>query len=163
MREKKIRFNVLIFSRELTWLVQFIPIPCATYRTDWLSNPCILPMIDQQKLVKECLNGKREAQRQLYEQYAGSMLAVCYRYTKSVTDAEDILQEGFIKVYTHLHQYRFNGELGAWIRRIMVNTSINYLKKHSRYQSELSFTDLPMHPVFLKILNCAWKLKNWRT
>lgn len=86
-------------------------------------------MIDQQKLVKDCLKGKREAQRQLYEQFAGSMLAVCYRYTKSVVDAEDILQEGSIKVYTHLHQYKFNGELGAWIRRIMVNTAINYLKK----------------------------------
>ncbi|MEJ7740844.1 MAG: RNA polymerase sigma factor [Chitinophagaceae bacterium] len=107
-------------------------------------------MIDQQKLVKDCLKGKREAQRQLYEQFAGSMLAVCYRYTKSVVDAEDILQEGSIKVYTHLHQYKFNGELGAWIRRIMVNTAINYLKKNSRYQSELSFNDLPMHPVFFE-------------
>lgn len=104
-------------------------------------------MIDQQVLVKECLKGKRVSQRKLYDQFAGQMLAVCYRYTKSVADAEDVLQEGFIKVFSNLHQYKGEGELGAWIRRIMVNTSINYLKKNSRYQSELSFSDMPMHPV----------------
>jgi RNA polymerase sigma-70 factor (ECF subfamily) len=50
-------------------------------------------------------------------------------------------------VFTHLDQFKADGELGAWIRRIMVNTAINYLKKHSRYQAELSFSELPMHPV----------------
>jgi RNA polymerase sigma factor (sigma-70 family) len=104
-------------------------------------------MTDTDKLVKDCIKGKREAQKLLYEQYAEVMLAVCYRYTKSVTDAEDVLQEGFIKVFTHLHQFKSEGELGAWIRRIMVNTAINYLKKHRRYQTELSFSDTGMHPV----------------
>jgi RNA polymerase sigma factor (sigma-70 family) len=104
-------------------------------------------MIDHHKLVKDCIRGKRDAQKQLYEQYAGVMLAVCYRYTKSIVDAEDVLQDGFVKVFTHLEQYKADGELGAWIRRIMVNTAINYLKKHSRYQAELAFSELPMHPV----------------
>ncbi|HEY0680676.1 MAG TPA: RNA polymerase sigma factor [Chitinophagaceae bacterium] len=103
--------------------------------------------MDYQKLVKDCLKGKQDAQRQLYEQFAEYMLGVCYRYTKSMPDAEDILQEGFVKVYTHLHQYKSEGELGAWIRRIMVNTAINYLKKQSRYQADLSFTDVTLHPV----------------
>ena len=107
-------------------------------------------MIDPEKLVKECLKGKREAQKQLYEHFAGVMLAVCYRYTKSIVDAEDILQEGFVKVFTRLHQFKADGELGAWIRRIMVNTAINYLKKNTRYQAELSFSDPPMHPVFFE-------------
>ena len=105
-------------------------------------------MIDHHKLIKDCLKGRRDAQKQLYEQYAGAMLAVCYRYTKSMADAEDVLQDGFVKVFTHLHQFKFDGEPGAWIRRIMVNTAINYLKKHSRYQVELSFAELSMHPVF---------------
>ena len=104
-------------------------------------------MADQQKLIKDCLKGRPEAQRQLYEQYAGFMLGVCYRYTKSVEDAEDVLQEGFVKVFTYLSQYKSEGELGAWIRRIMVNTAINYLKKHRRYQTELSFSEQVMHPV----------------
>ncbi len=104
-------------------------------------------MTDQHQLVKDCLRGDSIAQRRLYDDFAGSMLAVCYRYTKSMADAEDVLQEGFIKVFRHLHQYRFQGELGGWIRRIIVNTAINYLKKNSRYQAELSFTDTSLHPV----------------
>jgi len=103
-------------------------------------------MKDQQ-LVKDCLNGKREAQRELYTAYADYMLGVCYRYTKSMADAEDVLQEGFIKVFNNLKQYKNDGELGAWIRRIMVNTAINYLKKKSRYMSDLSFSDVTLHPV----------------
>jgi RNA polymerase sigma-70 factor (ECF subfamily) len=75
------------------------------------------------------------------------MLAVCARYTKSISDAEDILQEGFVKVFKYLHQYRYKGELGAWIRKVMVNTALNYLKKNRKYQNELSFNDLPLHPV----------------
>lgn len=105
-------------------------------------------MIDHFKLVKDCLKGNREAQRQLYENFASEMLAVCYRYTKSAADAEDVLQDGFIKVFTHLRQFKGEGEIGAWIRRIMVNTAINYLKKNIRYQTELSFTDLSMHLVY---------------
>lgn len=104
-------------------------------------------MTDHAKLVKECLSGKPAAQRELYEQFGPGMLGVCYRYTKSLSDAEDVLQEGFIKVFTYLHQYKFEGELGAWIRRIMVTTAINYLKRNSRYQAHLSFNDTGLHPV----------------
>jgi RNA polymerase sigma factor (sigma-70 family) len=103
--------------------------------------------MDYQRLVKECLKGQATAQRELYEHFAESMLGVCYRYTKSMADAEDVLQEGFIKVYRNLHQYKAEGELGGWIRRIMVNTALNYLKQNSRYQSDLSFLDTSLHPV----------------
>lgn len=103
--------------------------------------------MDYQKLVKDCLKGKPEAQQQLYNDFAEYMLGVCYRYTKSMPDAEDAMQEGFVKVFTNLHQYKQQGELGAWIRRIMVNTTINYMKKQSRYQADLSFGDINLHPV----------------
>src|ERR1700761_5313574 len=103
--------------------------------------------MDYHQLVKDCLRGNAAAQKQLYEHFAGSMLGVCYRYTKSMIDAEDVLQEGFIMVFRNLYQYSFSGELGAWIRRIMVNTAINYLKKNSRYQTDLSFRDGVLHPV----------------
>ncbi|MEL4486271.1 RNA polymerase sigma factor, partial [Shewanella algae] len=78
----------------------------------------------------KCIKGHKEAQYLLYKQFAAQMLGVCYRYTKSVEDAEDILQEGFIKVFTNLHSYKSEGDLGAWIRRIMVNTAITYINKH---------------------------------
>ena len=103
--------------------------------------------MDYRKLVKDTLRQKPEAQRQLYEHYAQQMLGVCFRYTKSISDAEDILQEGFVKVYKHLHQYKSEGELGAWIRKIMVNTALNYLKKNKRYRYDLAFDALPLHPV----------------
>lgn len=101
--------------------------------------------MDQNTLVKECLKGKSSAQKELFHLFAGSMLSVCYRYTKSMVDAEDVLQEGFVKVFLNLHQFRSEGELGGWIRRIMVTTAINYLKKNARYQSELIFTDEHLH------------------
>jgi len=103
--------------------------------------------MDYRQLVKDCERGNAVAQKQLYEHFAAPMLGICYRYTKSMADAEDVLQEGFIMVFKNLHQFSFSGELGGWIRRIMVNTAINYLKKNSRYQTDLLFTDGVLHPV----------------
>ncbi|MFN8290437.1 MAG: sigma-70 family RNA polymerase sigma factor [Chitinophagaceae bacterium] len=103
--------------------------------------------MDDRQLVKECLRDKPEAQRLLYERFAKPMLGICYRYTKSLRDAEDVLQEGFVRVFTRLSQFKFEGELAAWIRRIMVNTALNFLKKNSRYNSEMVFSEPPLHPV----------------
>lgn len=103
--------------------------------------------MDYNKLVRDALKLKPEAQQQLYDHFAPQMLGVCFRYTKSISDAEDILQTGFVKVFTYLHQYNSKGELGAWIRKIMVNTALNYLKKNKKYRYELSFEELALHPV----------------
>ena len=80
-------------------------------------------------------------QHELYKRFAPKMYGVCLRYAGNAEEAEDILQEGFIKVFRCLHQYKGQGELGAWIRRIMVTTAINYLKHNARYQSELVSPD----------------------
>ncbi len=107
-----------------------------------------MPLMEQDKLlVKQCLRNHRAAQKLLYEKYADVMLGVCYRYTKSLADAEDVLQEGFIRTFKHLHQYKADGELGAWIRRIMVTTALNYLKRNAKYQHDLAFDKIEMHPV----------------
>jgi RNA polymerase sigma factor (sigma-70 family) len=103
--------------------------------------------MDQQKLVKDCLKDKPQAQKELYEHFAEKMLGICYRYTRSIRDAEDVLQEGFVKVFRHLDQYKHEGELGAWIRRIMVNTALNFLKRNRKYQDEMYFTEEYLHPV----------------
>jgi RNA polymerase sigma factor (sigma-70 family) len=86
-------------------------------------------MSDQQELIKQVLQGNVKAQKELYDAHAEIMLGVCYRYCKSMADAEDMLQEGFVKVFRNLKQYKGTGDLGAWIRRIMVNTIINEIKK----------------------------------
>ena len=103
--------------------------------------------MDEEKLVRDCLKGKLQAQRQLYDAYSEIMLGICYRYTRSVRDAEDVLQEGFVKVFHHLSQYKHEGQLGAWIRRIMVNTALNFLKRNRKYQQEMFFTEEYLHPV----------------
>ncbi len=104
-------------------------------------------MDDHQKLVKDCLKNHPIAQKRLYDLFSEQMLGVCYRYTKSMNDAEEVLQQGFIKIFRNLHQYKMEGDLGAWIRRIMVNTAINYLKRKPRYQLDLGFEDSYLHPV----------------
>ncbi|RYZ49535.1 MAG: RNA polymerase sigma factor [Chitinophagaceae bacterium] len=103
--------------------------------------------MDDHWLVRECLKGNSTAQKQFYEQFAPVMLAVCYRYTKSLADAEDVLQDGFIKAFRNMQQFKGEGNLGGWLRRIMVTTAINFLKKESRYQTDLVFGDEPLHAV----------------
>lgn len=103
--------------------------------------------MNQRQLVKDCIRQKPPAQEQLYRHFAPLMLGVCYRYTKSIHDAEDVLQEGFIKVFNHISDFNGTGELGAWIRKIMVNTALNYLKKNKKYRTEMVFTEAPLHPV----------------
>jgi RNA polymerase sigma-70 factor (ECF subfamily) len=104
-------------------------------------------MEQDQWLVHECLKNNRAAQKQLYNQYAEAMLGVCYRYTKSMADAQDVLQEGFIRVFKNLHQFKNEGQLGGWVRRIMVTTALNYLKRNAKYQQELVFDKLDQHVV----------------
>lgn len=94
-------------------------------------------MINQQEIIKDCLRGKLLAQKQLYAHFANDMMGICYRYTKSIADAEDVLQEAFIKVFTKLKDYRSDGELGAWIRRIVINTVLNHLKRNRFIYSEI--------------------------
>lgn len=69
------------------------------------------------------------SQEALYNRYSPKMLGVCYRFAKNREDAEDMLQEGFIKVFTQIHQFRSDGSLEGWIRRIVLHTCINILKK----------------------------------
>jgi RNA polymerase sigma factor (sigma-70 family) len=87
----------------------------------------------EKKLLKHCLRGDYDAQRDLYEQYKGQMLAVCRRYTKGTEDAEEVLSNGFIKVFNRLDQYKGEGVLGAWIRKVMVREALNFI----RYQKNL--------------------------
>lgn len=75
------------------------------------------------------------------------MLAVCYRYTKNLADAEHVMQDGFVKVFTHITKFRGEGEPGAWIRKIMVNTALTFLKTNSRYLSEMVYEETHLHPV----------------
>ena len=99
----------------------------------------------EELMLAGCLKNNAAAQEALYNRFSPRMLGVCYRFAKNREDAEDMLQEGFIKVFTQMHQYRNEGALEGWIRRIMVTTAINYLKRNARYQSELVFPEEHLH------------------
>lgn len=81
------------------------------------------------QLVNGCIRKDRAAQRKLYEMYYGKMMGVCLRYANDSNQAKDILQDGFIKVFGNLERYNFNGSFEGWVRRIIVNTAIDYFRK----------------------------------
>jgi len=91
----------------------------------------------EQALITGCVRQEVSAQRALYDQYSPKMLAVCCRYALNREDAEDMLQEGFIKVFLQIKSYEGRGSFEGWIRRIMVHTCINHLKKHKKFQDKL--------------------------
>lgn len=88
-------------------------------------------------LLEGCKKNDSTAQQELYNKYSPKMLSVCYRYAKTREDAEDMLQEGFIKVFTQIHQFESRGSLEGWILRIMVHTCINHLKKNKRFNENI--------------------------
>jgi RNA polymerase sigma-70 factor (ECF subfamily) len=98
--------------------------------------------MDDSILVKKCLEGDQKAQRTLFERFAPKMLGVCMRYAKSTEQAEDVLQEGFVKIFTKLDHYKGDGSLEGWIRRVMVNTALDEIRKNVKYQDNQSMDDV---------------------
>jgi RNA polymerase sigma factor (sigma-70 family) len=82
-------------------------------------------MLNEDELIEGCRKGNRASQKALYERYCRKMLVVCLRYSKTTGEAEDILQEGFVKVFNGLKEFRQESKLETWITRIMVNTALN--------------------------------------
>ena len=84
------------------------------------------------KIISGCVAGKRTAQKTLFESFYGKMMAVCMRYTKDHDQAQEVVQEGFIKVFDNLADFDFKGSFEGWMRRIMVNNSIDMIRKKKR-------------------------------
>jgi len=82
-------------------------------------------MLSDQELVKGCARGDRASQRALYERFSRKMMVICQRYARSSQEAEDSLQEGFIKIYKSIGDFRSESKLETWITRVMINTSLN--------------------------------------
>ncbi|MDB5025913.1 MAG: sigma-70 family polymerase sigma factor [Mucilaginibacter sp.] len=85
-----------------------------------------------EELIKRCKAGERKAQELLYKQFASKMLGVCMRYATDRMEAEDMLQNGFIRVFRKMADYRGDGSFEGWVRRIMVHCSIEYYRKHHK-------------------------------
>ena len=91
----------------------------------------------EDELIRGCIKGEDSCQKEVFRRFASRMLGVCNRYARNSADAEDILQDAFIKVFNKIYQFKFEGSFEGWIRRIVVNTA---LKKYSlrRYEKEVS-------------------------
>ena len=104
---------------------------------------------DLELLIKKAINSDRAAQNQLYELLAPRMFPVCLRYSNTREEAEEILQEGFIKMFTHLKQYRNDGSFEGWFRRIVVNTALQKLREKARTYPIVSMKDDMPEQVFV--------------
>ena len=91
----------------------------------------------QVDIIEQCKQNNRKAQLQLYNQYCDGMYIVANRFLKDAADAEDVVQEAFIKAFTKLHQYKAEVSFGAWLKRIVVNKSIDFLKAKKQHLVEL--------------------------
>ena len=87
----------------------------------------------EEAILKGCLQNDPTAQKELYNRYSPKMLSVCYRFAHNREDAEDMLQEGFIKIFSQMHTFGNRGAFEGWIRRIIVHTCINILKKNKKF------------------------------
>ena len=93
-------------------------------------------------LVQECLRGNARAQKALFDKFAPKMLAVCARYMKDQAETEDVFQIGMVKVFNKLADFKAEGPLEGWIRRIMVNSCLDQLRKNQRFITDKSFDDV---------------------
>ncbi len=91
---------------------------------------------EEEDLIKACIRKERWAQKLLYEEHYGKMMGVCLRYASNEEDALDILHEGFIKIFKNIGKYQPGTSLSSWIRRVMINTSIDYYRKTIRRRTE---------------------------
>jgi RNA polymerase sigma factor (sigma-70 family) len=106
--------------------------------------------MDDLTLVTECAKGNSKAQRALFDKFAPKMMAVCQRYLRNTQEAEDVLQDGFVKVFQKIVDFKMEGSLEGWIRRIVVNTALDTIRKNKKLlddvqveevQYKVSFTD----------------------
>lgn len=93
----------------------------------------------EHELIRKCLEGDRVAQKALYETFSRVMYGLCLRYSSNADEAKDILQDGFVKVFTKMDQFSFNGSFEGWMKRIFVNTALEYYRvnKVHMYHSDV--------------------------
>jgi len=107
-------------------------------------SPLSLNNHTEKDLISLCIEGDNYSCKQLFDLYSGKMMAICYRFARDRNEAEDILQEGFVRVFNKLSLYSGEGALEAWMRRVIINTAIKYKKRHI---TKHSFTELDnVHP-----------------
>lgn len=97
---------------------------------------------DERKLIAGCIEGKSWAQRAIYDRFAATMMSVCVRYVTDRDTAQDILQDGFIKLFNKIDTYSGAGAFGGWVRRIFVTTALEYLRRNDALKQSANIDDI---------------------
>ena len=102
--------------------------------------------VKERELIRDCKKGKSYAQKAVYDKYASMMMAVCIRYIKDQMEAEHVVVGGMVKVFKKIDQFQEEGSFEGWIRRIMVNESLMYLRKHKPMSKDMDIDELHEEP-----------------
>jgi RNA polymerase sigma factor (sigma-70 family) len=94
--------------------------------------------MDEMSLITGCIKGNQIAQKTLFDSFSPKFFALCLRYMKSTDDAEDVLQEGMVKIFTKLPEYKGKGSFEGWMRRIVVNTCLDQIRKNQKLKFDVS-------------------------
>lgn len=111
-----------------------------------ITNSITQKHLQEHELIKRCEANDRTAQRLLYERFAPLLMSICRRYVGQA-NAEDVVQDSFIRIFQYLVQYRHDGSFEGWVRRVCVNTCIRYLEKAKRLQVDLGLEGVPEHSI----------------
>ena len=90
----------------------------------------------EKELIKACKKGDREAQELLYRRYSPKLFGLCLRYAASYQEAEDFLQEGFIRIYSKLYKYQPTGSFSAWLHRLMINIALEHIRRNKKRKNQ---------------------------
>jgi RNA polymerase sigma factor (sigma-70 family) len=102
-------------------------------------------MRSDDKLIKDCLSGNKQAQYELYQRFSGVLFGICLRYTRNRAEAEDLLQEAFIKIFAKLESFGFKGSFEGWLKRLVVNQAINFRRDNLKQLFVQIYADPPEH------------------
>jgi RNA polymerase sigma factor (sigma-70 family) len=95
-------------------------------------------LMSEDQIIAGSLSGNRDCQRKLYEAYKVPMFRICLRYANDKMEAEDMLQDGFIRIFSDLQQFSGAGAFGGWIRRVMINACLMHIRKNKKFQDDVS-------------------------
>lgn len=104
-------------------------------------------MEELQHLIHRCIKGDRYSQNKLYDEFSQKMFIVCLRYSPNRQEAEDSLQEGFLKAFEYLHQFKFTGSFEGWLRKIMVNCSLQKYRSKKELHAVVDIETTSLHEI----------------
>jgi RNA polymerase sigma factor (sigma-70 family) len=108
-------------------------------------------MFELEKVISDCMKNKRQAQVLLYNQYAPSLLGVCSRYVADKSEAEDILQESFLKIFKNITEYSGKGHFENWMRKIVVNTAITHFHREKKHYYHEEIEEINTNEILLEV------------